>query len=71
MGELKKLGQQQIDFLRGKKGKKNKRKSSEIVLPDEEASQIVARKKAARRFGPRGSGRASTILSNQGQRLGG
>lgn len=40
------------------------------LLPDEEEQQRAARRRAATRFGQRGSGRASTILSD-GQTLGG
>ena len=74
MGDLwettKDLGQASIDVVRGKKRKKPKPKPP-IVMPDEEETQRSARRRAARRFGRSGSGRASTILSADNERLGG
>ena len=64
------FGQKMIDLSRGKK-KKPKPKPA-IVMPDEEQLKLEKRRKAARRFGPgAGSGRASTVLSNTSQTLGG
>lgn len=45
-------------------------KTPVAALPDEEELQRKSRKDAAKRFGARGSGRASTILSSDEGRLG-
>ncbi len=76
MSKLFKQVQANIDFVRGKTSRstiRKRRAATEAqrikdlqLMPDEEALQRSRRKKAAKRTG----GRASTILTGDGDRLG-
>lgn len=70
MGEFQKMA----DVARGKRSRhsrlKDEKESRVAVLPDEKEQQRAARRKAAKRFGKGGSGRASTVMSTD-NRLGG
>ena len=62
-----KLVQKAIDVSRGKKSRKaGEKPEATPLMPDEEELQRARRRKAAKRRG----GRASTILTGDGDRLG-